>query len=77
MAQSIPANQKLYNMLIAQAKTRFRVYPSLAASHWVHDQYLKEGGQYVSSEKKVDPRFKDKAKDKADKAKEKQSKDKD
>lgn len=51
-------------MLIAQAKTRFRVYPSLAASKWVHDQYIKEGGKFVDSEKKVDPRFKDKDKGK-------------
>ncbi len=65
--QQVPANQKLWNMLIAQAKTRFRVYPSLAASRWVHETYVKEGGRFVSSEKKVDPRFKDKKKQDAGK----------
>lgn len=61
---SVPANQKLWNMLIAQAKTKFRVYPSLAASKWIHDQYVKEGGRFVDSEKKVDKRFKDNKSDK-------------
>ena len=36
-------------MLIAQAKTRFRVYPSPAASHWVHKEYLEQGGRFVES----------------------------
>jgi hypothetical protein len=52
MAQ-IPANQTLWNMLVAQAKTRFRVYPSIAASTWVHQQYVKDGGQFVDSAKKL------------------------
>lgn len=47
----IPANQKLWSMLINQAKHRFRVYPSMAASHWVHSEYVKQGGQFVKSQK--------------------------
>lgn len=49
-----PANQKLWDMLVIQAKRRFNKYPSLAASHWIHEQYVKEGGQFVSSRKEVD-----------------------
>lgn len=57
MAQ-IPANQKLWDMLVARAKAKFRIYPSPAASHWVHSQYVHLGGQFVDSTKKVDKRNK-------------------
>ena len=49
----IPANRRLWEMLIAQAKHRFRVYPSMAASHWVHEQYVNQGGQFVRSKKHI------------------------
>lgn len=65
-----PANPKMYNMLVAQAKTRFRVYPSPAAAHWVHSHYTQLGGKFVPSKKMVDPRFRDyveEAKDKREK----------
>ena len=47
----IPANTKLWNMLIAQAKTKFRVWPSAAASAWVHQHYVNMGGRFVESVK--------------------------
>lgn len=56
----VPSNPKLWRMLVAQAKQKFHVYPSPAASHWVHEQYVKHGGQFTDSEKKVDPKMKDK-----------------
>lgn len=62
MAQ-VPANQKLWSMIVAQARTKFAVYPSLAASRWIHQEYVHKGGMFVGSEKDVDPRFKDKKKD--------------
>jgi hypothetical protein len=34
-------------MIIMQAKARFATYPSPGASHWVHDQYIKHGGQFA------------------------------
>lgn len=62
---SIPANQKLWSMLIARARAKFRVFPSPAASHWVHSQYVQLGGRFVESQKQVDPKQRDKrAKDK-------------
>lgn len=71
MAQ-IPANQKLWNMYVAQAKARYRAWPSPTAAKWVHDHYEQAGGKFVDSEKKVDPRFKDdKNKKKAPPAKKK------
>jgi hypothetical protein len=57
---AIPANEKLWNMCIAQAKAKFRVYPSPAASHWVHAHYVQLGGRFVESKKDVDPKSKDK-----------------
>jgi hypothetical protein len=43
-----PANLRLWNMIILQAKMRFQKYPSPGASHWVHEQYIKHGGQFVT-----------------------------
>lgn len=57
--QQVPANPRLYNMTVLQAKTRFSKYPSPAAAHWVHAKYLQLGGQFVKSEKEVDPRMRD------------------
>lgn len=54
-----PANEKLWNMLVAQAKARFRVYPSPAAAHWVHAHYSQLGGKFVGKESEKDPRFVD------------------
>lgn len=57
--KQLPANPKLWNMYVAQAKSRFRVYPSPAAAHWVHSRYAQVGGKFVQSEKEIDPRFRD------------------
>lgn len=51
--QQIPANQKLWDLLVLRAKHRFRTYPSPAASHWVHEEYLREGGRFVKSHKEM------------------------
>lgn len=50
---AIPANQKLWRMLTQQARSKFRVYPSPAASHWVHQQYVQHGGRFVESTKEL------------------------
>ena len=46
----VPANEKLYAMVVTQAKQRYRVYPSPGASHWVHRRYLELGGRFVDTE---------------------------
>jgi hypothetical protein len=33
------------------AKQKFRVYPSLPASKWMHEEYIKRGGTFVESRK--------------------------
>ena len=58
-AHEVPANPKLWNMYVAQAKARFRVYPSPVASSWVRAQYEKVGGKFVQNESQVDPRLRD------------------
>ena len=69
-----PANPKLWNMYVAQAKTRFRIYPSPAASSWVHSQYVKVGGKFVEQESQVDPRMRDYVQEAADKKEAEQKK---
>jgi hypothetical protein len=46
----VPLNEKLYAMVVGQAKSKYRIYPSPGASHWVHQRYLELGGKYESSE---------------------------
>ena len=65
--RQVPANPRLWNMVTTQAKTRFAKYPSPAAAHWVHSKYVQLGGSFVDSEKKVDPRMRDKAQEEMDK----------
>jgi len=52
------ANPKLWNMITAQANTKFSKN-SPARGHWIHAKYNQMGGQYVKSKKDVDPRFRD------------------
>jgi len=69
-----PANPKLWNMLTAQARSKFRTYPSPAAAHWVHARYVQMGGQFVKSKKEVDPRFRDYVHEAQEKKEEQQKK---
>lgn len=55
--RQFPANEKMWNMYVAQAKARFRVFPSPIASSWVHAQYSRAGGKFVDKQSQVDPRF--------------------
>lgn len=72
--RQIPANPRLWNMITTQAKVRFAKYPSPAAAHWVHSKYVQMGGQFVQSEKDVDPRMRDTAQEELDKKEEAQKK---
>ena len=47
----VPTNEKLYAMVVTQAKAKYRIYPSPGASHWVHRRYLELGGNFEDSEK--------------------------
>jgi hypothetical protein len=37
--KQLPKNEKLWNMVVMQAKSRFNKYPSPAAAHWVRAKY--------------------------------------
>lgn len=69
-----PANPKLYNMVVAQARAKFTTYPSPAAAHWVRSRYNQLGGQYVKSKSEVDPRFRDYAAEEKKKKEDQQKK---
>lgn len=46
MPHQEPSNPRLWRMVIMQAKAKFAKYPSPGASHWVHSEYVKHGGQF-------------------------------
>lgn len=48
----VPQNTRLWAMLQVQARQKFRQYPSLPASKWIHSEYVKRGGIFVDSKKK-------------------------
>jgi hypothetical protein len=56
--KQIAANPKLWNMVTAQAATKFSKN-SPARGHWIHARYNQMGGQYVESKKEIDPKFRD------------------
>ena len=69
----VAANPKLWNMVTAQAATRFSKN-SPSRGHWIHAKYNQLGGQYVKSKKDIDPRFRDYAQEKRDKEAEQKKK---
>ena len=69
----VAANPKLWNMITAQAGSKFSKN-SPARGHWIHARYNQMGGQYVQSKKDVDPRFRDYAQEKRDKEEEQKKK---
>lgn len=71
--KQLPANPKMWNMLTAQARSKFTTYPSPAAAHWVHSRYEQMGGKFVQSRKEIDPKFRDYDQEERDK-KEKEQK---
>lgn len=51
-SQGKPANPKLWHAITLQARARFATYPSPAAAHWVHSQYVLKGGQFITPKKR-------------------------
>ena len=44
-----PTNEKLWTMVVFQAKHKYSTYPSPGASHWVHQRYVELGGKFEDS----------------------------
>ena len=42
-----PTNKALYNRVKAEAKRKFKVYPSAYANGWLVREYKKRGGGYA------------------------------
>lgn len=42
----VPTNKRLYANVKAEAKRRFKVYPSAYANGWLVREYKKRGGKY-------------------------------
>lgn len=51
MTSPKPKNQALYNRVKADAKKKFKVWPSAYASGWVVKEYKKRGGTYTGKKK--------------------------
>lgn len=56
-----PANEKLYSMVVNQAKAKYQTYPSPGASHWVHKRYLELGGRFVDAGAEADKKKRQRA----------------
>lgn len=50
----VPKNPRLWAMIQNLARMKFQKFPSLPASKWMHEEYVKRGGTFVESEKKDD-----------------------
>ena len=46
-----PTNMKLYNKVKAEAKRKFKVWPSAYASAWLTKTYKARGGKYSGTTK--------------------------
>lgn len=57
----VPTNQRLWNSLVVQAKAKFKTWPSLPASKWVHSQYIQRGGRFVDSKRVTEAKKNQKA----------------
>jgi len=49
-----PANEKLWAMIIAQAKAKYSTYPNPAASHWVRERYVQSGGRFTDTNSPIE-----------------------
>lgn len=52
MKKNVPTDKALYARVKAEAKRRFRVYPSAYANGWLVREYKKRGGGYKVQEVK-------------------------
>lgn len=57
----VPTNQRLWDTLVVQAKAKFKSWPSIPASKWVHTQYVQRGGRFVDSKRVTEAKKRQKA----------------
>jgi hypothetical protein len=51
--KNVPTNKKLYARVKAEAKKKFKVYPSAYANGWLVQEYKRRGGKYKKAKAKV------------------------
>ena len=51
--KNVPTDKKLYARVKAEAKKKFKVYPSAYANGWLVREYKKRGGGYRKVKAKV------------------------
>lgn len=51
MKRNIPTDKALYARVKAEAKRKFKVYPSVYANSWLVREYKKRGGKYRTAGK--------------------------
>jgi hypothetical protein len=51
--KNVPTNKKLYARVKAEAKKKFKVYPSAYANGWLVQEYKRRGGKYTKAKAKV------------------------
>ena len=51
-AVNVPVNKALYSRVKAEAKRKFKVYPSAYANAWLVREYKKRGGTYRVEKKR-------------------------
>ena len=49
---NVPVNKTLYSRVKAEAKRKFKVYPSAYANAWLVREYKKRGGTYRVEKKR-------------------------
>ena len=49
---NVPVNKALYARVNAEAKRKFKVYPSAYANAWLVREYKKRGGTYRTESKR-------------------------
>ena len=57
----VPTNQRLWDSLVVQAKAKFKSWPSIPASKWVHTQYVQRGGRFLDSKRVTEAKKRQKA----------------
>jgi len=46
--KNVPLDKRLYARIKAEAKRKFKVYPSAYANGWLVKEYKRRGGRYAS-----------------------------
>jgi|LauGreSuBDMM15SN_2_FD.fasta_scaffold330581_2 hypothetical protein len=74
MGKPIPENQKLWNLLLGQAKAKYPSHGdnvSFPGAKWLSAEYARQGGKYVGSKHDVPENLRDKRKEAEDSKKRK------